>query len=318
MIIGDVLLDRDVVGRVERICQDAPVPVLDVVEAGDRPGGAGQAALLAASDGHEVTLVSAVAEDDAGWRLRELFADAGVTLCTIGYRGSTPEKIRLGASGQLLLRVDVGGRGTYGRVPNSVPRLLRAASAVLVSDYGYGITGLPALRGMIAEQEGRAPLVWDPHPRGAPPVRGATMATPNHGEAARFAGGASCGPGLSCVARHAEELARRWLVEAVTVTLGADGALLWYADAAAQVPPPFVAAGDNCGAGDRFAAAVVGALSTGASPPDAVEAAVTTATAYVASGGPRGLGRVGRPATTAVLPIAVASGGAGQSDGAIA
>ncbi|MEU8665124.1 D-beta-D-heptose 1-phosphate adenosyltransferase, partial [Actinoplanes philippinensis] len=63
VIVGDTLLDRDVLGTVTRIAPDAPAPVLDEEAAHERPGGAGLAALLAAAHGHDVALVTALAAD---------------------------------------------------------------------------------------------------------------------------------------------------------------------------------------------------------------------------------------------------------------
>ena len=81
VVVGDSLLDRDLDGSVERICPDAPVPVVDVCAETDRPGGAGLAALLLAADGREVTLVTALGDDRAGGRLADLLAAAGVAVC---------------------------------------------------------------------------------------------------------------------------------------------------------------------------------------------------------------------------------------------
>src|SRR5207247_7153258 len=92
VVVGDTVLDRDIDGDVHRVCPDAPVPVLEQQSAVDRPGGAGLAAVLAAADGNDVVLVTGLADDAAGDRLRELFADAGVTVHALPLAGATPEK----------------------------------------------------------------------------------------------------------------------------------------------------------------------------------------------------------------------------------
>ena len=58
-VVGDLLMDVDLDGAVERLSPDAPVPVVDVAEVVRRPGGAGLVARLLARDGHRVTLVTA-------------------------------------------------------------------------------------------------------------------------------------------------------------------------------------------------------------------------------------------------------------------
>jgi D-beta-D-heptose 7-phosphate kinase/D-beta-D-heptose 1-phosphate adenosyltransferase len=189
VVVGDVLLDREVFGSVERLCPEAPVPVLAETSTVDRPGGAGLAALLAALPDEagrtrEVVLIAAFSADEAGRRLRQLLADAGVRVIALALDGPTPEKIRMRAGGHLLMRLDRGdGGGTIGRAPAAALAALRQAGAVLVSDYGRGITSHPQLRAALADRAHRGPVVWDPHPRGAPPVPATRLVTPNQAEA---------------------------------------------------------------------------------------------------------------------------------------
>src|SRR3712207_1156191 len=75
VIIGDALLDVDLEGRADRLTPDAPVPVLDDVVENPRPGGAALAATMAVGDGHEVVLVTALGQDDAGRRIDQLLPD---------------------------------------------------------------------------------------------------------------------------------------------------------------------------------------------------------------------------------------------------
>ena len=294
VVIGDTLLDIDLHGRAGRLTPDAPVPVLDQLVEHPRPGGAGLAALLAAAQGAEVVLVTAVGQDDAGARVRLLLERAGVDVRTLPYDGPTPVKERVRAGGQSLLRLDRGvGEGALGEPDGSLADVLAAASAVLVSDYGRGVSGVPALRGWLAELSGRVPVVWDPHVRGADPVPGVRLATPNESEAADFAArldARATGRALARAGRHADALVAAWHAQAVVVTLGERGALLSYgAGAPAVLPAPAVTALDTCGAGDRFAVSAALALASGAVTAEAVEAAVHDAARYVAAGGPASL-----------------------------
>jgi len=74
LVFGDTLLDSDIEGSVDRLCPDAPVPVVDVRAQCWRPGGAGLAALLAAREGHDVVLVTALGTDPPARRLADLLA----------------------------------------------------------------------------------------------------------------------------------------------------------------------------------------------------------------------------------------------------
>ena len=297
VVVGDALLDRDLDGRAQRLAPDAPVPVVQDVAEHPRPGGAGLAAALAAGDaGLDVTLICALGDDPAGRELAELLAAAGVAVCDLGSRGSTPEKVRVRASGRAVMRIDRGGPpGSPGPLTEYARAALAAADAVLVSDYGRGMTAEPTVRAALESLPSSLPVVWDPHPRGSEPVPGVLVVTPNAEEAAGFAargtGGSETPPddGAADAAdaeRHGRELARRWRVVDVCVTLGARGALLIGGDGPAlAVPARRVAAGDPCGAGDCFAATVARRLAEGALPSEAVHAAVTVAAEFVAAGG---------------------------------
>ena len=179
-VVGDTLLDRDLDGRVERICPEAPVPVLDAVAERARPGGAGLAAALGAADGHEVTLVTALSLDDSGRHLASLLEAADVEVVDIGLASPTPVKVRLRCEDRLLLRVDHAGvTGKPGEATPAASEAIRAADAVLVSDYGRGVTADLTIRRELARSN---LLVWDPHPRGPEPVEGCTLVTPNQRE----------------------------------------------------------------------------------------------------------------------------------------
>jgi D-beta-D-heptose 7-phosphate kinase/D-beta-D-heptose 1-phosphate adenosyltransferase len=303
VVVGDALLDRDLDGRVERLCPDAPAaPVVDELQEHPRPGGAALAAALASvHDGREVVLVTAVARDEPGRLLTELLSAAGVTVVTLELAGPTAEKVRVRCDGRTLLRLDRGGRaGSVGRPGPDALRALDGAQAVLVADYGCGVTAQPSVRAALARAARRVPLTWDPHPKGAAPVGGARLATPNRSELARLAP-LACGNGPAAVTAQARRLAARWNAAAVAVTLAERGALLVDADGQRLlVPTQPVRASDPCGAGDRFAAAAAGLLADGATAAEAVAGAVRAASAFVAGGGAAGLKLA--PLDAAVLP----------------
>ncbi|MFF5990580.1 PfkB family carbohydrate kinase [Prauserella flavalba] len=295
VVIGDALLDVDIEGRAERLCPEAPVPVVDVSGEWLRPGGAGlAAALLATRTAPEVVLVTALGDDDAGRRLAALLGQ-DVQVVRLPLDGATVRKTRVRAQGQSLVRVDTGGgRAAEAPLPQRAVRALRSAGAVLVSDYGRGVAAHPEVRAALAELN--VPVVWDPHPRGPAPAPGATLVTPNDKEALGF---------THCAdpAEAATTLRREWSCEAAAVTVGARGALLSGpgGDDVVRVPVPAKAAvtgrsrPDTCGAGDRFASAAAAALLEGADVPAAVSSAVDAAARFVAAGGAAALSVDGVP-----------------------
>jgi rfaE bifunctional protein kinase chain/domain len=282
LVIGDTLLDRDVIGRVERVCPDAPVPVVDVAAVHERPGGAGLAALQAARQGVRVVLATGLG-GAAGERVQELLRpDVEVH----DVRPGTPTvcKTRVRAHGQSLLRLDdegtvLGDSTPHGAAPAAVDvsvlsSLLDACDAVLVSDYGGPLTRDPTVRAAVAAHAGRVPVVWDPHPRGLEPVAGVAVSTPNRAEAQQFVAGLRTHD-----AGHLDEQAAvlrvRWNARAVCVTDGERGAVTALADDQVVVTraPRCPRGTDTCGAGDRFAGSLALCLGRGLTTADAVAAA---------------------------------------------
>jgi D-beta-D-heptose 7-phosphate kinase/D-beta-D-heptose 1-phosphate adenosyltransferase len=294
VVIGDALLDVDLEGRAERLMPEAPAPVIDDLVERPRPGGAALAAAMASDAGHEVVLVTALGRDEAGERVAHLLRR--VDIRRLPYDGPTPVKQRVRAAGRSLLRLDRGnGPGRLDGVPAGLVEVVHGAGAVLVADYGRGVTGIPALREMLADLPPRVPVVWDPHLRGTQPVPGVRLATPNATEAARLAAraeepGTAGGGALASARRWADFLVSQWQARSVAVTLGDQGALLSYGDGVPVVTPaPQVQCVDPCGAGDRFAVTAALSLGAGLVTTEAVQEAVAAASAYVAAGGPASL-----------------------------
>jgi D-beta-D-heptose 7-phosphate kinase / D-beta-D-heptose 1-phosphate adenosyltransferase len=284
VVVGDALLDRDVLGTVERVAPDAPVPVVDVERTRERPGGAGLAALLLAGRGAHVTLASCAGTDAAGTSLRSLLADAGVDHLALARTPSTRVLTRVRAGGQSLVRLD-------DRAPRLEPdaevdgaaldAAIRNADAVLVADYGGGIAVHPAVRDVLARWAPRRPLVWDPHPRGAEPVPGVTAATPNRREAMTFAPSEH-----GDLDAAAAQLRERWQARGVVATDGSAGAVTLLAESPPLLTPaPHVSTGDPCGAGDRFAGTLALALARGSVITEAVGEAVLDVAAWLDAGG---------------------------------
>ncbi|MGL4173660.1 MAG: PfkB family carbohydrate kinase [Actinomycetota bacterium] len=281
LVIGDTVLDRDVHGAVNRISPDAPIPVLDVEQVHDRPGGAGLAALLAARPGVQVTLATGVGYDAAGRRVRQLLrGQVGVSLIRPAL--NTPGRVRMRSRGQSLLRVDDSGHlmGDDGVLPESsksfahtVPetavdrsaleQCIQSADAIVVADYGGPVTKDPVVREMLQRSVSHLPVVWDPHPRGLPPVLHVAVATPNKAEAERTLRAGGDVPAM------ATQLRQMWHAQAVVVTDGSQGAVLATdeSDSTGQSgatadqaenknrryqATPCAPSVDTCGAGDWF------------------------------------------------------------------
>lgn len=282
-VVGDVLLDVDIEGRSERRSPDSGVPVVDILDRRIRPGGAGLAAALLERDGHDVALVTAVADDRDAAELVDTMD--GIRLVAGVSPGPTAVKTRVIESGRHVMRIDSGCQPTPPPlVTAGMIAAISAADAILVSDYGRGIVRDVRVRRAIHARCGRAAIVWDPHPRGPEPVAGVTAVTPNLAEAHAFGGDAD-------IARLAAGLRERWRSAAVVVTLGAEGACVAEDESAWRDPVRDPVVGDPCGAGDRFASALVVGLAAGASLGDAVREAGASTRRFLREGGAGALSR---------------------------
>jgi rfaE bifunctional protein nucleotidyltransferase chain/domain/rfaE bifunctional protein kinase chain/domain len=319
VVIGDALLDRDVFGSVDRLCPDAPAPVVAEQDVADRPGGAALAALLAARAGGTVTLVTPLAEDAAAARIRELLCSEGVTFVDWRDPAPTVEKQRIMVRERPLIRLDRGGgRRRLPAPPDDVLGEIEAADALLASDYGRGALEVSEIRSTLdAAIAAGVPVVWDPHPKGAPPPAGVRLATPSTSELAHFDAGRAHrrgghGDELAELVGAARRLLAMWHAAAVCVTRGSDGAALVPHGGLPLVVPvdqPETDPIDTCGAGDAFASACALALAAGCVTSEAVQSAVGEAASFVAAGGARG---VTAPVRQRPTPLATASSTTGR------
>jgi D-beta-D-heptose 7-phosphate kinase/D-beta-D-heptose 1-phosphate adenosyltransferase len=280
LCVGDVMLDRFVYGRVDRISPEAPIPVIRVDHEAAMPGGAGNVAANLAGLGAQCRLVAAVGEDEAGGELSRLFdalLDRPARLVAQAGRPTTI-KTRYIAAGQQLLRADretveAIAAEVEGRILEDCRRAMPGCAAVILSDYAKGVLTPAVVEGVIAEARrlGR-PVVVDPKGRDFARYRGATVLTPNRRELAEASGLATDRDG------EAESAARKLLaetgVDAILVTRGEQGMSAVPAGrAATHLHGEAREVFDVSGAGDTAVATLTAALAAGASLEDAARLA---------------------------------------------
>ena len=270
LVLGDVMLDEFVWGRVGRISPEAPVPVVQVTAQSFHLGGAGNVASNVRSLGGEAVLAGAVGEDAAGERVREALAAAGVEprLLALGGGRPTTVKTRIVAHGQQVVRTD---REDASDLPaaaeaalvEEVREELAAASALVVSDYQKGAVTASLLRRVLPlARRRRVPVLVDPKVRHFRLYRGVTVVTPNQLEAEQATGLRLHGAAdLRTAGRRALSLLG---TRAVLVTRGEHGMSLFERGR----PPVHVPAAarevfDVTGAGDTVIATMALALAGG-------------------------------------------------------
>jgi len=271
-VIGDVMLDEYLSGEVQRICPEAPVPVVELQARSFVPGGAANAAANIAALGGRVFLGGVTGDDLPGCGLRNACLEAGVDASGLisDSQRRTTVKTRVVARGQQILRIDDENRTPASGMTRTAlalwaERKIAESEAVLLSDYGKGVVrGLAGLVIAAACRLGR-PVVVDPKGNDDSEYKGATVIKPNVGELGELMGRTLCEPADLVTAGKA--LARRHPMSAVLVTLGAAGMLL-FRDGDKPVvieAAPVLRVFDVTGAGDTTAAALVLALAAGLS-----------------------------------------------------
>lgn len=235
-VIGDVMLDGWWSGDIERLCREAPAPVVDVSRRRFSPGGAANTAMNLAALGATVRLAGIAGRDDAGAELVRQLREAGVDTAHVHQvsGAGTTTKTRISSGGQVLLRLDDVQR----RIPaeglaalaESVPQVLQDQDAVVLCDYGAGALDGPVRSTLLDVLTGRAGLllVVDAHRPQAWAQLRPDLATPNALEAAamlglKFDAGTSR---AAVVLAHRRELLDAAGAGAVVVTLDRDGTVL--------------------------------------------------------------------------------------------
>jgi rfaE bifunctional protein kinase chain/domain len=278
VLLGDLVADEFVHGEIARVSREAPVLILKQLEKEIVPGGGANAANNLADLGGQVVPVGTVGDDEAGKGLVRHFQRKGVpTRGILRLRGyTTPTKSRiLGGlthwQRQQIVRVDREpsqplARAIRRRLSEKVARLLRGASALLVSDYGYGATDaqeVDMLRRRLSRRDlpvtvdSRFDLLRYSH---------VTAATPNEPELEE-AFGQKIGSNQELLHRLGRRLLRRQSLQALLVTRGRDGMVLFEPRRQPRHLAIFGSdqAVDVTGAGDTVIAVFTLALAAGAS-----------------------------------------------------
>ncbi|WNK20089.1 bifunctional D-glycero-beta-D-manno-heptose-7-phosphate kinase/D-glycero-beta-D-manno-heptose 1-phosphate adenylyltransferase HldE [Halomonas piscis] len=185
LVAGDVMLDRYWHGATSRISPEAPVPVVRVEDADDRPGGAANVALNVATLGASAALAGVVGDDDNARLLAEQLATTRVST-HFQYSAAVPTmtKLRVMSRNQQLLRLDFEQRldnVDTGELLARVEAALAGHEVLVLSDYGKGTLNRVGELIRAARQAGKRVLV-DPKGTDFGKYRGASLITPNLGE----------------------------------------------------------------------------------------------------------------------------------------
>jgi D-beta-D-heptose 7-phosphate kinase/D-beta-D-heptose 1-phosphate adenosyltransferase len=272
------MLDIYLLGDVERISPEAPVPVVTVHDRRYALGGAANVAANVAAIGADVTLVAAIGDDRRGEQLRTELAAAGIRddgVIVVPARPTT-SKTRVVARNQQLVRIDEEEAGlldgdALDDIRHRMKQALRNADAVLLEDYNKGVLAPAVISDAIATAGKRGiPSVVDPKYKHFFDYKGATVFKPNRRELEGALGAA-------VDLEHADALPSvmaRLEVDNLLLTLGPQGMALLDRDGTIhRLPTQAREVYDVSGAGDTVTAWVGTALAAGATITEAAELA---------------------------------------------
>jgi D-beta-D-heptose 7-phosphate kinase/D-beta-D-heptose 1-phosphate adenosyltransferase len=278
VVVGDIMLDRYLVGETERLSPEAPVPVVTVRERHAALGGAANVAANVSALGARSLLVGVVGDDTDGAAIRQELAVARLEdrfVLSVAGRPTT-SKTRIIARSQQIVRIDdevetLLDGSDLERLVRVARDALADADALLLEDYNKGALP-PTLIAAVMEIARRRgiPIVVDPKFRQFFEYAGATVFKPNRRELESALGAAvdlKNGNALP-------EVLARLKVDNLLVTLGAEGMVLVMKDGSlTHIPSIARDIYDVSGAGDTVTAWIGAALAAGASVPEAAQLA---------------------------------------------
>jgi D-beta-D-heptose 7-phosphate kinase/D-beta-D-heptose 1-phosphate adenosyltransferase len=272
LVVGDVILDRYVLGDTSRVSPEAPVPVVRVGSTEERVGGAANVAVNVRAMGVRTTLLGVTGDDDAAdnldRRLKEL--DVGTRLCRRpGF--ATTTKLRVLSRHQQLLRLDYesdAGAADGAPLFPQFQELLDGHDVVILSDYAKGSL-LGVERYIAAALERGVPILVDPKGGDFGRYGGATLLTPNLREFEAVVG--RCAD-TGEIFEKGRALCRDLLLGGLLVTRGERGMILLAAEEGEELDLPAHTheVYDVTGAGDTVIGVVAAALASGYGTAEAV------------------------------------------------
>jgi D-beta-D-heptose 7-phosphate kinase/D-beta-D-heptose 1-phosphate adenosyltransferase len=284
LVVGDLILDRYVWGRAERISPEAPVPILLRERSEDRLGGAAAVAGLLKALECNVVCLGLVGDDADGQTLRQLLEQRGIDsgYCIPDPRRPTTLKQRFlsGKHGHAqLLRLDCESCAPLSaefqsRWQDGLPEIIAECDAVLISDYAKGVCTAPFLQTLIrtAQTECRPILVDPARGKDYSIYKGVSLLVPNRLEAELITGSPIDGPRTAIFAATA--ICRQTEVAATIIKLDAQGIVWACADGSGEhCPTQPRAVYDVTGAGDSVLAMLGLCLAQGVSLPIACQLA---------------------------------------------
>jgi len=275
LVIGDLMVDRYVWGKVKRISPEAPVPVVEVSDENILPGGASNVANNLISLGGRVFMAGIIGNDNMGKRLLKELEGKGINIDGIIVSNDRPTtiKTRIIAHNQQVVRFDREvtseiNRSALASMLSYVKRCLPEIKGIIISDYCKGVITKILIKKLLEMIDLERFIAVDPKVGHFDYYKGVSLITPNIMEA-------SFGSGIEITNEKSLVLAGRKLIEklgcrAVLITRGEEGMTLFEKNGKVTHIPTFAKeVYDVTGAGDTVIATFTLTHCAGASLRDA-------------------------------------------------
>ena len=284
LVIGDLMLDRYLVGDVQRISPEAPVPVVLLKQQNDRAGGAANVAANLAELGVETHIAGCVGQDTEASILLGLINRLGISTDAVIHSETRPTtaKTRVMSSHQQIVRVDQESAEAFNQAESTELRvrideaLKNKPAIVILSDYAKGVLSDAMCKAIIKECNfAGIPVIADPKGLDYSKYQGATALTPNKKETAE-----ACGVSINdnpALLASAKELKKKLGLQFLAVTRGEEGISLLEASNEHHIAATAKKVFDVSGAGDTVIATLAAGLIHGLTAQEALALANTAA-----------------------------------------
>lgn len=276
-VVGDIILDRYTIGKVKRISPEAPVLILSAEEEKEMLGGASNALLGMKSLGLSVSLMGRIGADSAGEKALALLEEEGVfgNFLVKDPSWITPQKHRMVASSQQLLRIDKEhitpiSHPTYMQLISMVDAFLSEIDLLALSDYGKGLFTKEFCQYLITKaKERKIPVLIDPKGTDYSKYEGASIIKPNLKEA--YEATKEEGP----LERIASLLFEKTFCDLLIITKSEEGISLFYNNPFERIDIPSIVREikDVTGAGDTVLAMTAAGVVSGLEMPQTMNLA---------------------------------------------
>jgi D-beta-D-heptose 7-phosphate kinase/D-beta-D-heptose 1-phosphate adenosyltransferase len=287
LVIGDLMLDEFVWGKVGRISPEAPVPVVEVTGESFFPGGAANVARNLREFVDGISIIGMIGNDRSAQQLRELLANGKIDVSDAveDKKFQTIVKTRIIARNQQVVRVDrekitPPSNKQIAGVVTTVRKRLKDVDAIIFEDYGKGFLAAGLVSQIAREARAAKKIVTaDPNPHNLIDWSAMTAVKPNRAEAFLAAGipnrDADLAPKKDVdLVRAGKELMRKWGTQYLLITLGEHGMMFFEkGNRAHHIPTKARAVFDVSGAGDTAIAMFTLALVCNATPLEAAQIA---------------------------------------------